>query len=357
MVGKLGQNNIFGREEREGTSLDLKTGRAKLAPLLFFLFALPARFPLFAQSRDIPIFVPAPEGGTDEQREYFSDNFKMELGGAKYPVVDSIDKAVFSLPLTISDNPYFGGEGEEQFILTIALVRTKDNTEIVRFEFPFTDLQKMYDWNLFLVYRTMGNAAADDEGGAAAAPAPAPAPEQRPPPPRDLWRDKWLYASFGAGADLGYFLGAEDRKLKTGMVMPCASAGVEFQFLDFLGAELGVRARLIGHGNSLYGALGVPVTIRGIFKFSAVMFEPYAGAEYGAAFGGAETPLLSALGGAQLSFKCGERSAWALDIRVSLGVLGRLQFPGENPYNLARVTVSGGWKIGWFDRPAPRPRG
>jgi len=46
-------------------------------------------FVLFAQSRDdITVYLSPVTGGTPEQQAFFNDNFRMELMGANYTVVD-----------------------------------------------------------------------------------------------------------------------------------------------------------------------------------------------------------------------------------------------------------------------------
>jgi hypothetical protein len=312
---------------------------------------------LAAQSRDIPIYLPAAEGGTDEQRQYFFDNFKMELEGAKYPVVDSIGQSQYSLPLTVSDNPYAGQEGEEQFVLTIALVRTKDNAEIVRFEFPFTDLQKMYEWNLFLVYRTMGNAVAyydyEAEGTPAEQrqPAAAPAAEPAPKPQSDgRWRNQWLYAAGSVGADFGYYVQKETGKLSLGIVMPVVSVGAEYHFLNFMSAEADVKLRLLYDGVSLVYSPALALMIKGVWKpYDVLMIEPYAGLEGALGIGG-EVPWLYGIWGVQLGFKNGERGAITLDIGGVMSLAGSFQTTDGKTFGLMRVCIAVGYKYGWFDR-------
>jgi hypothetical protein len=44
---------------------------------------------LNAQNRSrMSVYVPMPTGGTQRQRAYFQENFKMELIGANYPSVE-----------------------------------------------------------------------------------------------------------------------------------------------------------------------------------------------------------------------------------------------------------------------------
>ncbi|GMO48173.1 MAG: hypothetical protein Pg6C_10590 [Treponemataceae bacterium] len=304
---------------------------------LFFVFC-----PLLsAQSRDIPIYVPEPTGGTAEQRQYFLDNFKMELEGAKYPVVDSLGESQYSLPLSISDNPYFGEEGEEKFILTIVLIRTKGNSEVVRFEFPFTDLQEMYEWNLFLVYRTMGNAVAYYDYEAEEMPA---APKSGP---GDRWRNQWLYATGALGVILGYYVPPGTSRLGMGFIMPVGSLGAECQFLNFMSAEVDAKMRLLNNGKDFAYSPTLAVLLKGIWKpRTSFMIEPYAGAE--GSLG--DAPKLSGLCGVQFGFEGGARSAFTLDIGVTVSFLGTVRVADGHDYSLAYVCVAGGYKFGWFDR-------
>jgi hypothetical protein len=293
-----------------------------------------------------------PTGGTSEQQQYFYDNFKMELEGAKYPVVTALDQSMYSLPLRISNNPYFGQPGEEEFVLTIVLNNTKDGNEVVRFEFPFTDLQKMYEWNLFLVYRTMGNAVSYYDYDAEGSPVD-------PDPKSDnevLWRDKWLYAIGTVGIDSGHLILAGTNQLSMGIIMPVASVGAEFQFLNFMAAGLDIKLRLLTDGSS--NALFTPALalwLKGVWKPGRVfMIEPYAGLEAAVSIGGS-APWLWGDAGVQLAFKSGARSSIVLDLGATVGLAGSLRFPGDKEYNALRFSASCGYKIGWFDRKKPAP--
>jgi hypothetical protein len=318
----------------------------KFCTLLIFLFGLFPCPALFAQSRDIPIYLPAPTGGTAEQRQYFLENFKMELAGAKYPVVDTVDKSMYSLRLIITDNRYSGDAGEEKYVLTVVLVRTKDNTEIVRFEFPFTDLQKMYDWNLFLVYRTMGNAVSYyDETEETPAVEP---PAETPPAPRI--KPYWFYAGIGVGGDLGYFLHLDSAHLGYGLLMPTGLASVELRFLDFLALEARVKYTVLHEGSRPIRVPSAAGVLKAVLTPGGVMLQPYGGVEYSPPLDGVPIPWLSATGGIQLGIWPVGRGVITLDLSATYSIFGTLRLPDDFDYRLLRFTMLAGYKIGFFPR-------
>jgi hypothetical protein len=315
-----------------------------------------AAFAARAQDRSrMAVYVPTPSGGTDEQREYFESNFKMELIGANYPSANDRASSLYTLALEIADNLDFDtslpvGDTNKRFILGVKLERSADETEIVRFDFPFNDTAAMADWNLYLLYQAMANAAV---------PADPAAPEDNTiivnnfiPPPDDRWRNQTFYLNLAAGADSGHFQQTGSTLNQEGIVMPAAFAGIEWVMLKHLALELDpIKARLLNDSNeSFFLSASVPLLVKGVFRPGGVMLEPYAGVE--AAYplwGEAKVPLLSVIGGVQLSFRAGEQSAWTLDVGVTRNVLGVFSV-ASGDFNLMRFHIMVGWKFGWKDR-------
>jgi hypothetical protein len=311
--------------------------------VLFLCAAIPA----FTQDRRrMSVYIPMPTGGTSAQNSYFLDNFRLELVGANYPYSETQEGSMYTLLLDISDNPDFDStystdNDNPRYYLGIKLQRTSDDYEIVSFSFPFSDTEAMASWNLFLLYQALANAYV---------------PEEDPPPPIDnSWRNKWLYLSIGAGVDSTHFSEDGTNRLFWGLVMPVAMMGLEFQFVNILSLQLGLgRLRMLNNGEAWIFSLSAPALLKWVIKpdytrFSNVMLEVYAGAEYIWNFGG-EAPYLAALGGIELGIKGGRRSAWTLVAEAEYSLLGKASMSDGSSYSLLRFTLALGWKAGFIDR-------
>lgn len=326
--------------------------RGWLAVLLLSLAALPAAAQDYRRS--LPVYIPAPLNGTQEQKAYFQGAFKMELIGTGYPLAEVKEESVYILELDIEDNPYFdpafpADMDNSHFNLSIALLRTEDSGEVLRFSFGFNTTEEMGRWNLTLIYTAMANAVVPP----GKEPPPAPPPAAPASPPDTEWANKVLYLTLGAGLDVGLF--THKTSIAHGSVTPLAWAGVEWRFWKYLSAELDpLRARALNTGQSRpVISLSPALVVKGVFFLSQVALEPYAGAEYGINFQG-EAPKLSALGGIQLGFKAGKRSAVFLDLGASCALTGKVALANGKDYGLVRVTIAGGWKLGWWDYPPVR---
>ncbi|MDR2376937.1 MAG: hypothetical protein LBD96_10940, partial [Treponema sp.] len=117
---------------------------------------------LFAQSRDdVTVYVAPVTGGIPEQQMFFAENFKMELMGANYAVVENQVDSDYTMNLSISQEIEASYEDEygrmlaEQIIniLTVSLLSTEDAREILQFSWAFETLEEMYEWNLHLIYQ------------------------------------------------------------------------------------------------------------------------------------------------------------------------------------------------------------
>jgi hypothetical protein len=233
---------------------------------------------VYAQNRSkIAVYVPPLTGGKAEQRAYFQENFKMELAGASYPPTDTPAGSVYTLLLTIIDNPDFDRtqpltDYNALYYLDVKLQRTRDNYEIVNFRFPFSNVNTMDEWNLYLLYQALANAYVPPSDSK---------PVESPPGP-EYWRDKWLYVNLGLGMDLGYFLRTGAMLIEQGFIMPTALAGLEFHFLDFLSMELDLaKVHLLNDGARRLFAPGAAAELKLVLKPGyQLMVEPYAGAEY-----------------------------------------------------------------------------
>jgi hypothetical protein len=171
-------------------------------------------------------------------------------------------------------------------------------------------------------------------------------------PPDDSWRNKAFYLTLAAGVDSGHFqLPGSGMKNEEGIIMPAALAGVEWGLRRYLALELDVKLRLLNGDGTYFVTFTAPLLVKGVFRPGGVMLEPYAGLETAFGLGsGVGVPLFSIIGGVQLGFRAGRRSAWTLDVGVTRNVSGVFTF-GAEQLNLLRFHLMAGWKLGWKDRP------
>jgi hypothetical protein len=108
---------------------------------------------LFAQLReDIKVYVSPVTGGIPEQQMFFAENFKMELMGANYAVVENQADSDYTMDLSITQDveasyrDEYGRMTAEQIVnvLTVSLLATEDAREILRFSWAFETLEEIY---------------------------------------------------------------------------------------------------------------------------------------------------------------------------------------------------------------------
>jgi hypothetical protein len=319
------------------------------------LFAVSSLLSAQSSRGDIKIFIPRPVSntGVNEQQDFFAEQFKMEISAANYTVTDKREEADYLVQLTVDNNEYYGEPDEKKYIVTLALTRTEDNKEIVRFSWPFTEMNEMYQWNLYLVYQAMANVPltkdVDDPSRVIVE------REIERALASERWRDQWLYTVIGGSLDAGFLVPQGDTRVSTGMVMGTVLAGIEFQFLDFMSLEFDpLKVRLLDNGENQFISLAFPLLLKGALKFSAVMLEPYAGAEVAFGLGGT-LPLLSGIWGVQLAFRCSDRSALLLDFNATAGLIAPIELSDGNRYSMVRFSFGAGWKIGRLDRKKRTP--
>jgi hypothetical protein len=329
---------------------------------LFIVILTQAAFVLFAQSRnDVEVFLAPTTGGTEEQQAFFNENFKMELTGANYAVVDNQKSADYSMNLKITQEIEEGdGELAQEIInvLSISLVDNKDGHEILQFSWAFQNLEEMYEWNLHLIYQAMAN---------------VPLTKLTVVPDTNHWRNKWLYICGYGGLDLtfGFYDSGNEIPFQnreyTFYPGPLFGLGLEFQFLNFMSAEF----ELLGsHYNidSVHSAImfGMPLLLKFPLKPSKhFMLEPYGGVQFNTSSAGSIIPpLVSWVGGFQYGIKAGERGAITLDVRA-VGDIGvtNLFPPAEAPHYSSnpnpktykgidrfQLQILAGFKAGFYNR-------
>jgi hypothetical protein len=316
-------------------------------------------FVIFAQSRDdVTIYLTPTTGGTPEQQAFFNENFRMELVGANYTVLDDQRQADYSMNLSVTQEVEEGYDDvveEIVNVLNISLVDNRDGREILQFSWAFETLEDMYEWNLHLIYQAMAN---------------VPLTKLTAVPDTNHWRNKWLYIAGYAGIDLQLgFKEASDKSPNTPyqnrdyffFPSPFFALGLEFQFLNFMSAEIdisGSQFKLPVEGYDVL-SFGLPILIKFPLKPSKhFMLEPYGGVQFNAS---TETsiipPLISWVGGFQYGIRGGERGAIIMDLRV-IGDIGQTNISpaivaGDGTHKRIdrfQIALTIGFKVGFYNR-------
>ncbi|MDR1972446.1 MAG: hypothetical protein LBQ46_11065 [Treponema sp.] len=317
---------------------------------------------LFAQSRDdVAIYLAPTTGGTPEQQAFFNENFRMELIGANYAVAESQRSADYSMNLKITQEVEDGYEGEAQAIinvLNISLMDNEDGREILQFSWAFESLEDMYEWNLHLIYQAMAN---------------VPLTKLTAVPDTNHWRNKWFYACGYVGLDLtfGFYDSGNESSFQnrdyTFYPGPLFALGLEFQFLNFMSAEVEINGSPYDIDSSHSAIMfGLPVLLKFPLKPSRhFMLEPYGGLQFNTSSqASVNPPLFSWIGGFQYGIKAGERGAITIDIRA-VGDIGTVKLnppakaatlpsnPNPKEYtgiDRFQLQLLIGFKVGFYNR-------
>jgi hypothetical protein len=305
------------------------------------------------------------------------DNFTMETAGAGYYVTENASEADYTLKLEVKPNMILYDDGtqelappdEAQFVLFITLLDNDENTEVVTFGFPFTDLDEMNEFNLYLLYEAMANVPLTKFAG------DFEPPEVEP----DHWRNKWIYvhAAFDYpivsyqlksdglwGGNSIYDTSANpyprselDHKVRA---VPGFTVGLEFQFLNHMSAEVDFDM-MFGDPMNYSFIPGIGVQLKFPIKPSdRFMLEPYlaANSRLNTSTTFAQYPFFGLGGGFQFGVKGGSMGAFVIDANFiySLGDIithntnTAFPMPNQIHWNSWTVGLSVGYKIGFFNR-------
>ena len=334
---------------------------------LFFLFA--AVFSHSQTRADITIFIPTPIGGDYEQQRYFQENFTAETEGAGYTVVDQAAGSDYTLNLTIMPHLVLYDDGtydlapwwEPQFALDILLVETESKEDVVRFEFPFSSLPEMYDYNLYLIYQAMANVPLTKLTS-------GPMAEED-----NRWRNKWLYLLGAVNFNVPVFVpditGYIDIKNNEAIITPMvpfapgATIGLELQYLNWMSFEANL-AIVLGNIDGIEFNRDIVGTFNLSLKFpikpsTHYMIEPFAGIALPMAFVGTKVPSWGIQGGIQIGVKAGPMGAFVYGMHFEYDMdYGITRAPDDPPstVNWTRwmISVTAGYKVGFGDRPVRR---
>jgi hypothetical protein len=339
--------------------------------LIIISFLFTAVF-VYAQTRnDIMIHIPMPTGGTSTEQTFFKDNFEMETIAAGYATTENVREADYTLKLEVKPNMIMYDDGTEELappdepqnILELRLFRNEDNTEVVMFNFPFTEVEEMYDFNLFLLYQAMAN---------------VPLTKLTAMPDTDHWRNKWLYirASFdytvisymadtskpNSQTNPAYGLSPSQPE-RTGLAPDNSytsrsslggTIGIEFQFLNWMSAEAYAKLLFGDTGGSAFVPT-VGVELKFPLKPSKhFMLEPYALVEFplNSGSGILKWNVTGLGGGMQFGVKGGEMGAFFVDANYvyDIGEIHIRENAREAYWNRWTLSFALGYKIGFFNR-------
>lgn len=140
---------------------------------------------LSAQDRSsIKLYVAPASGGSPAEREFFDVNIPMEIKGAHYTITESLEEASYLVGMTISENP----DSNTSSLFTLSVTKVSSAVPLVELSWVYTEVEEMYEWNLYLIYNALSNIAMESP----AAPEPIVVP--------DPWlRTHWLYIGLRGG--------------------------------------------------------------------------------------------------------------------------------------------------------------
>jgi hypothetical protein len=99
----------------------------------------------------VRVYIAPMESGTPEEQEYFMASMKMELIGAAYQVVDSMEDSDYNVVLSVSHDE------ESTNMVYFTLFDTKSGQEIVSVGRDYQQFSDMDEWNLYLISQATAN--------------------------------------------------------------------------------------------------------------------------------------------------------------------------------------------------------
>ena len=296
--------------------------------------------------------------------EFFSNRFIEEATAAGYTVTESGSEAAYTFKYEISEINEMAESNEP--VIKINIINNADGEEILNFEYIFNDIYEMYDYIQFLFQKASIS---------------IPLPRRN-----DLidigWQNKLLYIRLSFDYPITFYalqpdgliggigvynfndenkpmVSPEDNKV---LVMPGATVGLEFQFLNFMSFELNLQLSLGDPRNNYFINLAAGAELKFPLKFfQHIVIEPYAAFTYPIITSDvfSEFPLFMIGGGIQVGAKGGKNASFFVNTGFMLSLTkagmknpyGEL-FP-EPPviyYNHYVFKLAIGYKFGLIDR-------
>jgi hypothetical protein len=358
--------------------------------LLIFLTFSGALFAVDLQDRHIYM-----DGHAEkwEHLSFFMYNFMMEAANLGYTFADTKAEAAFSFQFEVVPNVILYDDGteepappdEKQFILLVGIINNLDDTQLVTFGFPFTEVDEMYAYTQILFLRailsipsdagiiTLQNSAIPQEESPLGqenqltteevtliAQEPLAITQETPELTEETptitqenpfitqespvmatenedWKNKRLYAWAFVG---GQMLLQDEIE-----VLPGLTVGAEYLILDWM--SIGANFKLnVGIADfSMYMAAGLQLMFP-IKSIRNLMLEPYAAFSYPVypvqKFD--QFPPLAVGGGIQVGIKGGNNGS----IFADLNVMYKLADPPELHYQHLVIGLRIGYKYGFF---------
>jgi len=333
----------------------------------------------FSFAQDIPnryIFI---EGTAEnaEHYDFFLSNFQMEAGAAGYTVTESKEEASHTVLFNVGPNTKTDSNADDnKYVIKTSLINNADDFEILFFDFFFTDLDEMYVHNrdLFQTATLYIPPFTEDDMIVIA-------------PLDNRWKNKWIYLRLSFDYPITLYNlktdGLEGGKMALynkdipgfydpiGQIvwaMPGLTAGVEFQFLNFMSLELNFQMSLGDTRDKKFINMAAGAELKFPIKFKNTMLIPYGAFTYPLNISKnvfTEFPLYAVGGGIQFCARGGKHGAFFIDVKYmfsfSDAVMNNphLANPDKQPYTPDpevihyRRYVIGlgiGYKIGFFDR-------
>ena len=310
----------------------------------------------------------------EEHLQFFLDNFTIEARTSGYTIPKKKRDAAYIFSFSVSPNTTIindvevpASPGDNQYVLKITLTKNNSEEETLSFNFYFSELSEMYEYNQFLFQRATVYI-----------------------PPATVselvdrsWQNKWLYIRLSfdypiifhalqptglIGGLAVYSEGPEgkpdefntlDNKIQP---QPGATVGIEFQFLKFMSLEANFKAVFGDTSDYSFinwiagGQLKFPI------KTKYLIFQPYAAYNYNLNISDifSEFPVHSIGGGLQFAARGGKVGAFFVDVSymhflgevVMYNPFAPLPFPLPEVIYYKRFVIglSAGYKFGLINR-------
>jgi len=324
---------------------------------LFIPFLLLLTMPSFAE-RNIYI-----EGAAVDSRirMYFMENFTMEATALHYNVTSRRQDAEYTFRFNAryhvdANNP------DIHYMLIITVINNATNAEVLSFNWPYSNINEMYEYNQFIFIKAVSSIPQDEEGTT-----------------NRSWQKKILYirASFdypiafyalqSDGLHAGVALYNDDRSILNPLdnkviARPGATIGLELQIIKFLALEANVQGYWGAPEDDDFFNLGMNGQLKIPIAFPGVVLQPYGTFYYPLLLSDIYTqyyPPFSVGGGIQAGIKAGKRGSLFFDVSyiVNLDKVAIKNLYGEftpNPANIyfkrSVIGLSAGYKVGFFER-------
>jgi len=270
------------------------------------------------------------EGTADneEHHEYFLRNFTIEARTAGYTVTKRKKDAAYTFEFTVSPNMVSvqgsmqpAPPGENQFVINVSLVDNKDKEEKVAFDFYFTSLDEMFEYNQFIFHR---------------ATVFIPTATSKDLIDRD-WQNKWIYMRLSfdypiifhalqpkglIGGQAVYVEGPDgkpddmiplDNRIQP---QPGFTFGFEFQLLYFMSIETNFKFSMGDTYTYAFYNFAAGAELKFPIKSRYVVFQPYGVFKYNFNTSDVftEFPDYEVGGGLQVGMRMGRSGSLFLDV-------------------------------------------